>query len=430
MQMRCTTAASISRPTRHRVERVARGVLVRHAGMRNGEGDAGHAAQFRADRDICDAYLYLLGRLLVLRQERRDLERGAEWNQLILRDPGPDLACGEAWIAVDESSCTTIELPEIRGRYYTVHVVNPWGETIANLNERTCPDHPYGIFALCLKDSAVRLPDGARRLDLPGRKAHVNIHVALRASAAVAMELLRGFAVRATGNPVIPATVGIPAFTDDALPGVEVFDSALAVIATEPDVNRGTETVQAKVRAAAARAADRGERARIDRVIRQRSWGLHQALYTTRNDWVTPRLAGNYGPDWLARTAANMFELWSNTKSEVARFRAVPLDGSETYAMRFDRAAPIPQVRHFWSVGVSGATSDHGRVTSQSEFHRERNGTLVLYFAPTLPSSIPHENWIQTPGASKYRVDWHSYGTPPADWVPPSFQKITLNGQR
>lgn len=393
--------------------------------VRAGNVAADHAAQFRADRDICDAYLYLLGRLLVLRQERRDLEHGAEWNRLVHRDPGSEIACSDAWVAVDESSCTLIDIPEIRDRYYTVHVLNPWGETIANLNERTFPDHPYGTFALCLKDSVVRLPDGARRLDLSGRKARVNIHVAVRGNAVEAAQLQCAFAIRATGSPVIPATVGIPPFADDTLPGVEAFDTALAVIATERDVNRGIDTVQAKVRAAAAIVAHRGERARIDRVLRQRSWGLHQVLYMSRNEWLTPRLAGNYGPDWLARTAANMFELWSNTKSEVATFQTKPLEGSQPYEMRFDRAAPTPQVRHFWSVGVAGATSDQARVTSQSDFHRERNGTLVLYFAPTLPASIPHQNWIKTPDAGNYRIEWHSYGTAPGSWGPPSLQKIS-----
>ena len=392
---------------------------------------ASHAAQFRVDRDVCDAYLYLLGRLLLLRQEHRDLARGAEWNRLVHRDSSLDVTCSEAWIVVDESSCTVIDVPQIRDRYYTVHVVNLWGETIANLNQRTFPDHPYGTFALCLKDSLVRLPDGARRIDLPGRKARVVIHVELGASPSDAEALQRAFALHATGSPVIPATVGIAPFGDDELPGVEAFDAAVAVIASERDVNSGIEAVQAKVRVVAALVASDGARARIDRVLRQRSWGLRQALYTSCRSWLTPRLAGNYGPDWLARTAANLFELWSNTKHEVARYHAVALDGSETYVMAFDRAAPTPNVSHFWSVGIAGATSHQARVTSQSALQRARNGTLMLHFAPTLPTGVADHNWIQTPAAGEYRIEWRSYG-PDRDaasghWFPPPLQKISTH---
>ena len=388
---------------------------------------ASHAAQFRADRDVCDAYLYLLGRLLVLRQEHRDLARGAEWNQLVHRGPSVDVTCSEAWIAVDESSCTVIDVPQIRDRYYTVHVVNLWGETIANLNQRTFPDHSYGTFALCLKDSLVRLPDGARRIDLPGRKARVSIHVELGASPSEAEALQRAFGVFATGSPVIPATVGIASFGDDALPGVEAFDAAFAVLASERDLNRGIEAIQAKVRSVAALVTNEGARERIDRVLRQRSWGLRQALYTSCRSWQTARLAGNYGPDWLARTAANLFELWSNTKSEVARYQSGALDGYATYAMTFDRDAPTPNVSHFWSVGIAGATSHQARVTSQSELQRARNRTLMLHFAPTLPTGVPDQNWIRTPAADEYRIEWRSYAAATGHWFPPSLRKISYH---
>ena len=94
-----------------------------------------------SDRDIIDAYLYLLGRLLVLRQEHLDLLSGVPWNRLVERELGTeqysnlDVACSEAWVAVDETSCTLVDVPQITGRYYTVQVLNPWGETLANIRD-------------------------------------------------------------------------------------------------------------------------------------------------------------------------------------------------------------------------------------------------------------------------------------------------------
>jgi hypothetical protein len=38
------------------------------------------AAPALSDRDICDSYLYLLGRLLALRHEHFDFLGGARWN--------------------------------------------------------------------------------------------------------------------------------------------------------------------------------------------------------------------------------------------------------------------------------------------------------------------------------------------------------------
>ena len=63
-----------------------------------------------SDQDIADAYLYLLGRLLVLRQENIDFrDEGFKWNEIIYRTPGGvawanpnlDVAYSEAWVAVD-----------------------------------------------------------------------------------------------------------------------------------------------------------------------------------------------------------------------------------------------------------------------------------------------------------------------------------------
>jgi len=96
------------------------------------------------DQDVSDSYIYLLSRLLVLRQQHADFEEGFKWNTLIHRKPGDvqwpnpnlDVAYSEAWVAVDEKNCLMVSVPPIIGRYYTVQFLNGWGETVANINER------------------------------------------------------------------------------------------------------------------------------------------------------------------------------------------------------------------------------------------------------------------------------------------------------
>ena len=41
-----------------------------------------------SDQDISDAYIYLLGRLLVARQQQIDFKEGFKWNELVHRKPG------------------------------------------------------------------------------------------------------------------------------------------------------------------------------------------------------------------------------------------------------------------------------------------------------------------------------------------------------
>lgn len=425
--------------------------------MRHEHGDAVEVTAepmmpFRAsDRDICDSYLYLLGRLLVLRQEHFDVLGGVQWNQLVHRDVGAsrehanlEVATSDAWVAVDESSCTLIDVPAIAGRYYTIQIVNLWGETIANINERALPEHASGTFALCLKGARLALPRDAYRIDLTGRKARVLIKIELGTTPNEATALQQQITMRSTGRPLIQATVGIPLFTNEKLPGVEAFDTANAVLQTEQDVNPGMETMQAKVRALAAIARDHAERTRIDRVIRERSWGLRQGLYVTQKDWTTPKVAGSYGTDWMGRTAANLFAIWSNTRTEVVSFKAgttTPFNGDHTYTMTFDADdLPSTRARYFWSLACLNAANQHPvsnaldrfELGSRSPLQRDRDGKLTLYFSPKLPPGAPDENWLPTPSGRSYLLTWRSYGPDPATvggtWFPPSLQRMTTTG--
>ena len=134
------------------------------------------------DQDISDAYVYLLGRLLILRQLRIDFEQGGfEWNTLVHREPGAvswanpnlDVVYSEAWVAVDENNCALLHIPAISDRYFTWQMLNGWGETLLNINERTLPEHPSGTFALCLNGSSATVDADTMRIDLSSKISRV-----------------------------------------------------------------------------------------------------------------------------------------------------------------------------------------------------------------------------------------------------------------
>ncbi len=115
-----------------------------------------------SDDDVVSAYLYLFARLLVARQENYDINvEGVGWNQIKYNpvgsaefvNPNLDVAYLEAWVAVDAEHAVTLEVPQISGRYYTVQIMDVWGEVIANVNERNNADHPAGTIAFRLAGS-------------------------------------------------------------------------------------------------------------------------------------------------------------------------------------------------------------------------------------------------------------------------------------
>ena len=125
-----------------------------------------------SEQDIADAYHYLLGRALVVRQEILDFKGDKQtppfqWNVVKHNKPGGvawanpnlDVAYSEAWIALDEKTPVILKIPEIKGgRYYTWQMLNGWGETLLNINERTFPQKPFGKYALVLKGSSPAIP--------------------------------------------------------------------------------------------------------------------------------------------------------------------------------------------------------------------------------------------------------------------------------
>src|SRR6187549_2799998 len=233
-----------------------------------------------SETEISDSYIYLLSRLLVLRQQQLDFQEGFKWNELVHRKPGAvdwpnpnlDVAYSEAWVAVDDSSCTIVSVPKVEGRYYTVHFLNGWGETIANINERLFPKRPFGEFAMCLRGANVAVPAGATRIDLPVKYSRVLARVELGSDPDAAIALQHQFKFRATGTPKLPEIPQTPMFELEALPGVEAFEAADIALDSEPDLSVGLEALQEKARAIARAVKNPTERARVDHVIRTRAF--------------------------------------------------------------------------------------------------------------------------------------------------------------
>jgi hypothetical protein len=325
-----------------------------------------------SDQDISDAYVNLLGRLLVTRQQQLDFKEGFKWNELVHRKPGAvdwpnpnlDVAYSEAWVAVDESSCTIVTVPKVEGRYYTVHFLNGWGETIANINERLFPKRPFGEFAMCLRGANVAVPAGATRIDLPVKYSRVLARVELGSDPDAAIALQHQFRFWATGTPKLPDIPKTPIFELEALPGVEAFEAADIALDGESDLSVGLEGLGEKARAIAKAIKDPAERARVDQVIRSRAFtdlgqgrGDHRPRQPSRMAGLVPGVVGEYGLDYVARTLVNNGGIWANIKPEVLYYRGgkdqagADVAGDNVYTLTFPKDQLPAQYCHAFLVG-------------------------------------------------------------------------------
>src|SRR4051812_35260458 len=197
------------------------------------------------DAAIADAYIYLLGRALVIRQEHIDRKapgfayNSIHYNPLGSADfvnPNFDVAYLEAWFAVDDRTPVILEVPEVKDRYYTAQILDEWGEVIANINERTFPSKPSGKFALVKPGWNGALPADVSRIELHSSKAKMLARVELKGDPDKAVELQRQFKATPLGTPVVALPPAMPMFGNKDLIGVEIFDDVEQTLASALDV--------------------------------------------------------------------------------------------------------------------------------------------------------------------------------------------------
>lgn len=408
-----------------------------------------------SDQDISDAYIYLLSRLLIMRQQQLDFQEGFAWNELVHRKPGEvdwpnpnlDVAYSEAWVQIDENSFLLVTVPEIKGRYYVVEFCNGWGEVVANINDRVYPDHASGLFALCLKGSQVDIPAGALRIDVPVKTSRVLLRVELGDDWDEAIDLQHKFKFEIRGKPSLPDIPQTIMFDMQHLPGVEAFDYAELAL-RELDINPGMDKLQRDVRAIADAMRAPAERDRIGRVVKSKALADFAAAtpFVGRGikkiSWARASRCGQFGDDWLTRAVVNFAGIWGNVLEEVVYFAGTEdstgklLDPNGSYTLTFP-ADDLPEkyAEYFWSIIAVDRVSrrvlpnplNKFLLNRESGLTHEPDGSLRLHFAPERPSDAPEGNWLPTRGAP-WKLTLRFYGprggVADGSYFPPPLERV------
>lgn len=409
------------------------------------------------DRTIEDAYIYLLGRALVIRQEHMDRAgQGFAYNTIKYNplgsadfvNPNFDVAYLEAWFAVDDKAAVLLEVPEIKDRYYTAQILDEWGEVIANINERTFPTKPFGKFVLVKPGANIAIPSGASRVELHSSKAKMLGRVEIKGDPEGAVKLQRAFKATALGKPVIVPPPSMPNFNNDDLIGVEVFDNLDVRLASALDVAPNAAEMQQKVRSVAAFANSSKEaRAAVDAQIRKIIPQYKEDALTKTapyiNNWLCGAIGGHYGANYKRRTTANYTGIWANSPSEVVYFPAVrdsagqPLNGSNGYVMHFPaNALPDSVVDAYWSIILVGVPDyrvvpnglKRYNFNNYSQLMKEPDGSLKIAIGPKPVAGVPESNWLPAAEGKPFSLTYRSYVpkeiVKKCEWTPPALTKL------
>ncbi|CAE6882833.1 hypothetical protein R69608_01870 [Paraburkholderia nemoris] len=391
-----------------------------------------------SDDQIVSAWDYLYGRYLVLQQENYDINVGkVGYNKIKYNplgsaqfvNPNLDVAYLEAWLAADNDHAVILNVPRIKGRYYTAELLDGWGQVITNINERTYPDHPYGKFALVIKGTNPPVPSDALKIEIPSARAKLLARVELKGSPKTAVRLQHQFTVQASPDITIDPPFAVPAFTPAAPIRVEIFDHVTEVLATYPDAMPKAPEYQATAIAVAKYVkSNDAARKRVDDVIRTKAipgfLAGAKGFGTQKGGWSVTYAAGNFGNDVMARNMINYGGLWANAISEAIYFIGQtdsdkqPLDGSKTYEIRFAKGEkPDTHVNGFWSVSLYSVPDyrvvpnalHRYNLNNVSHLKSNADGSTSIWLAPVRPKNVPQSNWLPTPEGKGFSLNFRAY---------------------
>lgn len=393
-----------------------------------------------SEKDVTDAYVYLMARYLVIRQERLDTaEKNLGYNKIKYNplgkagfvNPNLDVAYLETWLAVDDKTCQVLEVPKITKRYYTVQVMDEWAGVITNINEKNYPQHPYGKFAFCLKNGP-ETPKGALRIDLPSNKAKILARVERKGNDAEAVRLQKEFKLVRNNETDIDTPQKIPMFSNQEPITIEAFEYPIVetVLRSAPDSMAVAPAMQAKVRAIAKYASQSdANKKQIEDLLQEKSLPQFKRYLASfgerKNGWsTTAPYKDGFGEDYWFRTGTTYGGIWWNVSKEVVYFISErdsndrPLMGDNTYMIHFDKdQLPSKEVDSFWSLTLLGVPDykvmpnslKRYNLSSMSKLTYGRDGSLTLAVGAKPRGNIPLSNWIPAASGKAFSMNLRMY---------------------
>jgi hypothetical protein len=410
------------------------------------------------ESEIVESYVYLLGRVLAVRQEVTDLsEEGIEYNTIKYNEAGKadfvnpnlDVAYMESWFAMDENSVILLTIPEVENRYYTVQLMDSWGEVITNINERNYPKHPFGQYALCLENTTAKIPEGALKVVMPNNKIKMLARVELQNTWDKAIELQKKFKLEVIGEPIIEPVINFPTFSNKDLPDIGVFEYSEELLKTNDSKMVDNDSIQSISRKVAEYALKSETNAEdVKKVIQEKAIPqfISHAINNAgklENNWLATIYAGEYNGNYWTRTAANFVGIWANSPKEVVYFIASKdsddntLGGGNRYVLKFEKDhLPINSVNAFWSIilvdfpnyRVVANELERYNFNNYSPLTYEEDGGLNIYISPTYNSEWPKSNWLPSPQEQDFNLTIRMYvpkeSVVNGNWFPTAVKKM------
>jgi hypothetical protein len=351
--------------------------------------------------------------------------------RIIVR-PNFDTLYSSAWVDLTQGP-VVLSLPDTRGRYYLMPMMDMWTDVFASLGWRTTGTRA-ARYVIAPPRWTGAVPDGMRRIDAPTPYVWIlgrtqtngpQDYAAVRA-------IQKGYTLAPlskwgdpTGTPVATNDPTIDMKTPpkeqvDTMPGLQFFTYAAELLTVNPP-HLTDEPMIALLERVGFQPGKSLNVSALDPIMRQalaaapaaaQQLMLQQGrgMAKIENGWqMNLDTIGVYGNNYLKRAVvaksalgANVpddaiypFNLYDNTKE--------PLDGRNAYVMHF-AAGAYPPVKAFWSITLYDSSGypvanqlNRYTLSSWMPLAKNADGSMDLYIQHGDPGGARQSNWLPSP---------------------------------
>ncbi len=362
-----------------------------------------------------------------------------------------------AWLDLSRGAYV-LHLPDAKGRFYLMPILDGWTEVVGNPGTRTTGDKA-GDYAITGPQWTGVLPAGVKQIKsdtnmlwIAGRTYTTG--TAQDYDAVHAMQdqyTLVPLAFFGKPNPtrekgVVDPNIDMttpPRDQIDKLDAAEFFKRLALLMKNNPPTPQDAPMVATLTRLGVVGDFDMSKLptsvaqglSRVPETAHKKILG-HYAAQKQANGWIVSTGSGHYGTDYMQRALVAYIGVGGNLPADafypIARFDGDGklLNGASRYTMHFTKA-DIPPVhpQGFWSLTMYDKgyflvpnSINRYSLSSRDQFQHNPDGSMDLYIQKDSPGADKQSNWLPTPDGEfilMMRLYWPKDEAVNGAWVPP-----------
>lgn len=376
--------------------------------------------------------------------------------------PNVDTLYSFAWLDLSRGP-VILHLPEMKGRYYLMQMMDAWTNVFASIGTRTTGEQE-GNFAVVGPKWRGALPAGVKKLQSPTNSVWIIGRTLTRGPADyAAVHAIQAqytlTPLSAWGQKYSPPLGKVDPAVDMQTPPVQqvarmtaasFFQTLARSMRAEPPAAADAPALKkfaalglvpgkafnaTKLKPAVAQAIEAG--------VKQGQKSIEaKALQigVMKNGWQIPQPPmGAYGTDYEQRAVIAFFGLGANLREDAVYPTAYfdqegkQLSGKQRYVLHFDKDA-LPPVKAFWSLTMYGqdtflAANPLGRygLGDRDPLKYNGDGSLDLCLQNQSPGPEKEANWLPAPAGDfnvTLRLYWPKQAVLDGAWAPPPIKWV------